>query len=213
MNQSKKYQSSFSRVAVLCAISTLCAVSQVANANIVTNGDFETGNFNGWTNALGGPFDVVCSSGQHVGAAICSSHGGTHAMTFGTGGRLNTLSQSLVTTVGATYQLAFWLANDNPGGDGTEIFKALWDNSAVLNLGPVVGNFAYGLNTFMVTGTGHDTLSFAARHDPSQWFLDDVTVNKVDIVQLGSSVPEPGSLAIVGLALAGLMVTTRRKTS
>ena len=49
----------------------------------------------------------------------------------------------------------------------------------------------------MVTGTGNDTLRFAARHDPSQWFLDDVTVNVVDVVNVANAVPEPGSLAIV----------------
>ena len=212
MYQSKKFRSSFARVGALCAITALCGVSQFANANIVTNGDFETGNINGWTIAPGGSFDFVCSSGQQAGAATCISHGGTHAMTFGTGGRIDTLSQSLVTTAGASYQLSFWLANDNPGGGGTETFQAKWDSSAVLTLGPALNTFAYGLNTFTVTGTGHDTLSFAARHDPSQWFLDDVKVNVVDIVN-PNAVPEPGSLAIVGLALAGLMLTTKRKNS
>jgi len=128
-------------------------------------------------------------------------------MTFGLAGAQDVLSQTVATTAGVDYQVSFWLANDNPRGGLTEEFHAMWNGNALLNLGPgLLNSFAYGLNTFTVTGTGNDTLSFVARHDPSQWFLDDVNVAV-------SAVPEPTSLALVGLALAGLMVSTRRKNA
>ena len=204
-HQSNQPRPPLVRAAVLCAISAICAFFQVANANVVTNGDFESGNINGWTLSPGGPYDFVCSTGQVAGAARCITHGGKYVMTFGMAGAQDVLSQTLATQASVDYQVSFWLANDNPLRGLTEEFHAMWNGNALLNLGPgMMNSFAYGLNTFTVTGTGNDTLSFVARHDPSQWFLDDVMV---------SAVPEPTSLALVGLALAGLMFSTRRKNA
>jgi len=189
----------------LGAAAVLCSWTPLAHANLVTNGGFETGDLSGWSLSPGGPYDKVCTTGQVVGAATCMAHTGLYAMTLGLNGALDTLSQVLGTTAGTRYSLSFWLANDNPAAAATEEFDVLWNGTAVLNIGPgTVGTFAYGLNTFVVTGTGSDTLKFVARHDPSQWFLDDVGVN---------AVPEPGSLALACLALAGLGMTAgSRKT-
>jgi hypothetical protein len=200
----KQHQSTISRLAALAAAAMLCGTPQLASANLVTNGGFETGNLSGWNLSPSWVFDFVCFNGQAAGAATCSANTGTYAMTFGRAGGLDTLSQVVTTTAGAAYNLSFWLRNNNPLGSATEEFDVLWNGASVLALGPgAVAGFAYTENTFTVTGTGSDTLSFVARHDPSQWFLDDVS--------LEASVPEPASLALVAVALAAGGMRRRRK--
>jgi hypothetical protein len=94
----------------------------------------------------------------------------------------------------------------------------LWDGTSVLDLGPGgtlgVVQGSGGLHSYMqytvsgLSGSGSDTLSFLGRQDPGYDGLDDVSV----VVATGTtSVPEPASIALVGIALAGLAFARRKQ--
>ena len=73
---------------------------------------------------------------------------------------------------GQVYTLSFWLQNEQ--STSADDFTATYGQTLLaLKSAPAQG---YTLYTYTVTGTGSDVLEFAARQDPSQWDLDDVSL-------------------------------------
>ncbi len=161
----------------LCALLMSFALGANA-ANLVANGGFETGNFSPeWTLSPGGPFDLVCPAGVFVGAAACIVNTGQYAMTFGLYGAQDSLSQNIPTVPGQTYRLSFFLANDNSANQNTTTFAVIWDGTTVFSLPSPQPSFPYTQQIIDVVATTSSTpLTFVAQQDPSQWFLDDVSV-------------------------------------
>ena len=153
-------------------------VALPARAQLVSNGGFETGAYSPqWTLAPGGPFDSVCQAGAPIGATTCVVHGGQYAMSFGLAGAQDSLSQTIPTVAGSTYTLSFWLANDNPSDGNTTTFAVFWDGNSVYSLPSPQPTFPYTQVVLTVTASTNSTpLTFVAQQDPSQWFLDDVSV-------------------------------------
>jgi hypothetical protein len=190
------------------ATTLLCmtALSVVARANLVFNGGFETGDLTGWTLTNASVYDAVCEAGNPIGAATCIVNSGDYAMSFGQAGGVTTLSQSLATTPGTEYALDFYLANDNPTDAGVTTFDVMWNGSSVYSLPSPQPSFPYTPVSLEVTAaTASTTLSFLAQQDPSQWFLDDVSVQ---------AIPEPPAMLMiaVSLAITGFMHRGRRKS-
>jgi hypothetical protein len=196
----------------LLALSVLAAgslgVSGVASANLLTNGDFETGSFAGWTTS-----GLTCSG---VGSAFNSAtggcfgydgdpgpHGGTAAAYLGTAAGGGVISQSFDTVAGAAYVVNFYLANG-----------AYQQVTAPNSLSVVAGgNLLLSLTDAGAQGFVHYTYEFLASSDtsslvithgnvPSFFILDDVSV---------TSVPEPSSLLLMGIGLAGVAFFARRR--
>jgi len=190
------------QVTTLFCLTTLAVAAQ---ATIVFNGGFETGDLTGWTLTNASVYDAVCQAGHPIGAATCIVHSGNYAMSLGHAGGVTTLSQSLATTPGVLYNLEFYLANDNPSDVGTETFEVMWDGSSVYSLSSPQPSFPYTLVSLDVTATSNSTtLAFLAEQDPSQWFLDDVSVQ---------AIPEATTMfmVVVGLVTAGLARRSRRR--
>jgi hypothetical protein len=176
----------------------LVGVASQANANLVTNGDFETGDFTGWTTSIDPVFDGVDS---------LAPQGGTFAAFFGNPGG-SQISQTLATIAGTTYQVDFYLMieNDVLGNAIPNSFAFNWDGNTVFSITDGAGGGGYVHYSFQVLASSASTnLAFSFSSLPS--FLDFDTVS----VEAATQIPEPGSLALVGLAGALIAVVRRRR--
>jgi hypothetical protein len=171
------------------AAGLLIAPVSTARANLVSDPGFES------CTPPGGQTPPDWS-----GSAICSAtpHTGTWAAGFAFSSQ--TLSQSLATTPGDTYDFSFWLLNNNPPPNPNS-FTASFGSGTVLDL-TNASPFGYTFEDFTVTAAAASTtISFvAASGIGGVWALDDVSV---------TAVPAP-PLSPLGPALVGLFLLARR---
>lgn len=173
----------------------LASLAPAAMANLLTNGDFETGTFAGWTPGGTFTFTTVTSGfGQN----------GTFGARLGPVGGDGSLSQSFSTVAGAQYRLAFWMSSD---GNAPNDFSAAV-NADVLFSQINIPTQAYTQYAYNFVGTGLDSVTFKFRNDPAYLGLDTVSVEQV--ANPSGAVPEPASLALIGLGLAGIAQRRRR---
>lgn len=193
-----------------------------ANANLLLNGSFENGT---WTASGAGWMTVAPGStaitGWTVGGVGVDWHNsvefqpiqnGQYAVDLNhAGGGLpdtGTISQIFATLAGQTYHLSFYLAGPNQGFPDPRLVNVnvngvdtVFSQSASNNL-----DLNWGLRgmDFVATGSS-STLTFSSLNGAGYWgpVLDNVSVDAV--------VPEPASLALLGLGFLGLAFSRRKK--
>jgi hypothetical protein len=188
------------------------SAAPASSANIVHNGDFESyqdgWSLNGWE---------IGNAGRGVHAGEGSAFTGCPYPEFEC-----TFGQTLSTVAGQRYNLSFWLYSDGIVKDGEVSFQ--FDNGLQVFFGSEV---VKTIHNFPTTNTSDDFfpggpltrivvndllatsastyLQFAGYHGPAGLFVDEISVEAV------GEVPEPGTLVLSGLALAGLYGANRRR--
>jgi len=179
---------------VVGAMGFVLASGSVDAANIVVNGSFETRDFSGWTLSGNSGFSGV----ECPGAPFAGPGDGDCDAFFGPVGANAILSQTLVTTPGASYAITF---DFQPDGGNPSFFSAFFGSQPLTSLTNPPAS-AYQVLTFNRFATAASTsLTFSFRDDPGFIKIDSVAV---------SAVPEPGSIALLSAGMAGLWWRRRK---
>ena len=186
------------RLSVVLMSAALAFTSVASADNLLVNGGFESGDFTGWVDLNGlDNSDVICP--DPTDPSFVPPIEGSCYGEFGPVGHMGTLAQGFNTLPGQTYEVSFALASD---GGTPNSFAANFGGVSLLSATNLINTNGFVAHTFFVAATDtQTTLSFDFRDDPGHLLLDAVEV---------SAVPEPATLALVGIALAGLAWRRRR---
>jgi len=198
------------------ALAGACALilSPWAKADeLLLNGGFEDGSYsstilsatNGsvptdWTPNYG--YDSE-SSYNHL--ATGNQYAGSYDLSIGNYDYqpLAELSQSFADVSGDSYTVTFYGYDGGAGGDSNAFLQvSVGAQSATFD--DTYGS-PYTEGTFTFTGTGSDTLTIAAQTNPSEWYVDDVSVSGT---AAAASAPDQFSTIILfgfGLTLLGFV--------
>ncbi len=178
----------------LLADSGACATP----GNLVTNCGFESGDFTGWTVVDASGFTLVMPTGFHE----YNASSGNFFAALGAVGADGSVSQTLSTVAGETYDFTFFLAGD---GEAPNDFSAFFGSDlvyAATDLG-TADTFDLTPFSFDVTATSSSTtITFLGRDDQGWLALDDVSVV--------AATPEPGSLGLLATGLFGMLGWLKR---
>ncbi len=194
----------------------MAATAHAAPVNLVVNGGFEATPVaaGAWVNVSAIPgWQVVGGPGSGFELrhnAVGSAHGGDNFLELDSNG--NTTIEQLFNglSAGAVYELSFWYSPRIGQPASTNGLDVRWNGASLAGTITAQGDNSVNLWSeyrFDVTAlAGKNSLRFAAMGN------SDTLGGNLDDVSLVAHVPEPGTVALTGLALAMLAWTRRRQT-
>jgi len=197
---------------VLLALFALMA-AQAGATNLIQNGDFQSGDFTDWTigttgnGTWGTGFPIV--TGWPLGG-MNAAEGQVGEVNFSGAQEGGTLTQTFMSAGGAATESLLWAAMGTGNADGGEFTMILNGiQIAQFDTGSIDGMLNGTLTASAPTIAGLNTLEIdvtrrfiSTSGTPLQW------VTGVDVE---GTVPEPGSLILMGSGVLGLAGVLRRK--
>jgi hypothetical protein len=180
----------------------LALASNVAFAGPVSNGNFSTGNLSGWTKNSGSV--TVQNNGSFNYADLFAGLGN---------GVATTLSQTVHLSAGDVLSgYAQFFAHDYmPYNDNA--FVSINGYNLFASSVSVVGNYGTSALTqfnYLVGVSGNYLLSAGVANNGDNGLASELRVSNFAVQSASAAIPEPASVALIGLGLLGVAVMRRR---
>lgn len=199
----------------LLAVSLICLAGAASAtpvfmpiSNIVKNGGFETGSLPPWSISRTGASAITHDPDKEIfGVDQDSAHSGNFGAFAGPSRSLAFLGQNLSTASGSSYDLSFWM-DENQNGDFSASsrnpvdFQVFWNGSLIFETFTPPSSYTQFTFADLVATSSSTDLTFGFRDRFGTFHLDDVRASL-------SRVPEAFSTIWLALPLLLLLVFAR----